>query len=886
MIIKHDSNENDVRAEAGNKGYALYVLTNKQISVPSWVIIGKGVFDQFQEYSEIHHIIDTILTSLQTEALTSESISTAYETIHAKILEAPLPDDLVKEIENGYKTLNVSSIAIRSSIFSDNPSKMSFAGQHATFLSVNGLENVVKALKECWISAFSPSALAYRIAHKQPLCASTFKMAVIFQKMISSEKSGFFTTSDIYNADNSIITINATYGCNTGITTGKVDTDTYKVCKATNRITLLSIVNKRSQFLIKDDTSCPEESALSAQLRTSSCLSYQQIADLAQTAKSIEAFFGTPQIVEWTWTESSGFVILQASPTEVSTTHFSYHKSQTVSMDKNKNLTYPLTFGFTRHFCHNSFLQLCKSMHLSKKDIQSIVPSIEHIMGSIFGRTYYNILNIYHLSALILPGSGKRKVHSSIAKEYQKRHYKFENNDFKCRGNSFRRLLSLLTCIWYHFNQRSYIKKFTDHFNTTCAEYTKFDFSKMSSVDIYKQYLILEKNVFSNWKVPSINNYLSMEYFKFFRLLTKRWFADSDSSLEKAFLLVNNSETSDSFKELSRVTDMIRQNDSIQKHSVFSEINKSTDSLIKYYTTMSSTTSQSLKNKQPEFYGPTTSNSTFATVTPNGSSTHLMSKTLFEKQLERIKLFLYKKSLLWTRNTVNNRVISARFKTRICGIVNSMFKGIGEDLAKNGIIDSAEDIFYLDFEMLKTVIDGTLPSKDLRKLIAFKKEQYKSYGHMDPPLRIITDGPIYWLNNSKDNSNTASSVNRSKKIKGTRINGGFAEGKVVVADSKTNLSSMRNKIALSSGNNQHLLKHIPFTSGLVLENNSIFSHCVIIAREFGIPVLSCVKDVHSLLQTGITVRLDSINEYLEFIPETKTTSPENEPHVPSEHVIH
>ena len=53
-------------------------------------------------------------------------------------------------------------VAVRSSATSEDLPDASFAGQQDTYLNVNGEENVINKIKECYASLFSPRSIYYR----------------------------------------------------------------------------------------------------------------------------------------------------------------------------------------------------------------------------------------------------------------------------------------------------------------------------------------------------------------------------------------------------------------------------------------------------------------------------------------------------------------------------------------------------------------------------------------------------------------------------------------------------------------------------------------------------------------------------------------------------
>ena len=87
-------------------------------------------------------------------------------TIRGWITETPLPDRLMKDIEQAWEKMAAGRpirVAVRSSATAEDLPDASFAGQQETFLNVQGLDHLVAALHQVYASLFNDRAIAYRI---------------------------------------------------------------------------------------------------------------------------------------------------------------------------------------------------------------------------------------------------------------------------------------------------------------------------------------------------------------------------------------------------------------------------------------------------------------------------------------------------------------------------------------------------------------------------------------------------------------------------------------------------------------------------------------------------------------------------------------------------
>ena len=85
-------------------------------------------------------------------------------------MDAPFPEALNQAIAENYATLtaksgNGATFAVRSSATAEDLPDASFAGQQESFLNIQGLDNILHAIKEVFASLYNDRAISYRV-HK------------------------------------------------------------------------------------------------------------------------------------------------------------------------------------------------------------------------------------------------------------------------------------------------------------------------------------------------------------------------------------------------------------------------------------------------------------------------------------------------------------------------------------------------------------------------------------------------------------------------------------------------------------------------------------------------------------------------------------------------
>jgi len=114
-------------------------------------------------------------------------------------------------------------VAVRSSATAEDLPGTSFAGQYSTFLNVQGKEELLKAVKECWASLWNYRALSYRV--RQGIPNDGLAHGVVVQEMIDAEKSGILFTANPVNGRRDQMLLNSSWGLGEAIVGGEVTPD-------------------------------------------------------------------------------------------------------------------------------------------------------------------------------------------------------------------------------------------------------------------------------------------------------------------------------------------------------------------------------------------------------------------------------------------------------------------------------------------------------------------------------------------------------------------------------------------------------------------------------------------------------------------------------------
>jgi pyruvate,water dikinase len=296
----------------GGKGANLGEMTNADIPVPPGFIVTADAYYDFIQRAGITDKIRHLLEPL--DVSDSKQLQQVAEQVKQSILDATMPPDLAKEIEQAYIKMGKGLVAVRSSATAEDLPEASFAGQQRTFLNVQGEKEVVVAVQECWASLFEPRAIFYR--QEQNFNHLKVGIAVPVQRMVQSEASGVMFTIEPATSDKSKITIEAVLGLGETIVSGDVTPDHYIVSKDEQQI-IKKEIKQQEWKLIRHDGGKGEEANVKVVLipeeQARQKISDADIIALAKIGKHLEDWYQFPQDIEWA-IENGEIYIVQTRP--------------------------------------------------------------------------------------------------------------------------------------------------------------------------------------------------------------------------------------------------------------------------------------------------------------------------------------------------------------------------------------------------------------------------------------------------------------------------------------------------------------------------------------------------------------------------------------------
>ncbi|NLT37453.1 MAG: phosphoenolpyruvate synthase [Methanomassiliicoccus sp.] len=295
---------------AGGKAANLGELTSAGFEVPPGFVLTTESYDYYLKQNNLKDIISEALSGLDVSS--DAALQEASGKIRKAFEEGDVPKDLEASVVEEYKKLGKGKyplVAVRSSATAEDLPTASFAGQQDTYLNVSGPESLLKSVKRCWASLFTPRALAYRVSKNFE--HDKVKLAVVVQRMVNSDISGIMFTIDP-NSELPHIIIEAGYGLGEALVGGKVTPDTYVVDKFHRKILNRRISNQTWKLVRGESGECMRQD-IPQDLATKQKMTDEQILDLAEVGNQIEMHYDRPMDIEWAM-EGGSMYIVQARP--------------------------------------------------------------------------------------------------------------------------------------------------------------------------------------------------------------------------------------------------------------------------------------------------------------------------------------------------------------------------------------------------------------------------------------------------------------------------------------------------------------------------------------------------------------------------------------------
>ncbi|MEC0125277.1 phosphoenolpyruvate synthase [Paenibacillus pabuli] len=845
----------------GGKGLNLGELSKiKGIHVPEGFCITTAGYQKVVEQNETYHALLHRLTMLKAEDRVQ--IGEISREIRQLIMEVEIPSDVVRAVAHYLSQFGEEhAYAIRSSATAEDLPHASFAGQQDTYLNIIGKESILKHISKCWASLFTDRAVIYRIQngfdHRQVY------LSVIVQRMVFPQASGILFTADPVTSNRKLVSIDASFGLGEALVSGLVSADGYKVQEG--EIVDRRIATKKLAIHGLNEGGT-ETRQIDPEQQQAQTLTDGQILELAQIGRQIEAYFGSPQDIEWCLADDT-FYIVQSRPI---TTLYPIPEANDeenhvyLSVGHQQMMTDPIKpLGL-------SFYLLITSAPMRKAGGRLFVDVAPMLASPVRREPFLNTMGSDPLIKGALMTIIERDFIKLLPNDQTAPVLNRSHTDAPAQFENDPTIVSEL------------IKR-----SQTSIEELKQNIQTKSGADLFD--FILEdikelKRILFDPQSTSVFM-AAMNASSWINDNMKEWLGEINAA-DTLSQSVPNNITSEMGLALLDVADAIRPYPEVIAYLQHVKDDNFLDDLVRF---AGGQEAQAAIYAYLEKYGMRCSGEIDITRTrwsekpitlvplilgnvknfePNASQRKFeqgRQEALAKEQelLDRLKQLPdgeqkakeTKRMIDLIRNFIGYREYPKYGYINRYFVYRQAILKEAELLAQAGVIHDKEDVYYLTFEELHDVVRT---NKLDYQIISKRKDDYHFFEKLTPPRVITSDGEIITGKYHQEHL-------PANAIAGLPVSSGVIEGRARVIFNMEDADLEDEDILVTSFTDPSWTPLFVSIKGLVTEVGGLMTHGAVIAREYGLPAVVGVENATQLIQDGQRIRVHGTEGYIEIL---------------------
>jgi pyruvate,water dikinase len=871
----------------GGKGANLGEMTQAGFPVPPGFCVTTAAFRLFMQASgqadKIYHNLDSLAAG------DVEGVRRMGQEVRTSLSSVPLPPEVESAIVAAWQELGVNdSYAVRSSATAEDLPDASFAGQQDTYLNIEGKEQLLKRVRDCWISLFTDRAILYRAQNHFP--HRDVYLSVVVQRMILPDVSGILFTADPVSNNRQVISIDASYGLGEALVAGLVSPDLYKVDKRSHSITT-KIGDKQLAIHPKPEGGTYQEQ-ITGKARHARVLDDAQVLALADLGVRIEAHYGKPQDIEWCMAQGQLYIV-QARPItslyplpqpapQNDTLHlyfsFSHAQVMTDPMPPMGIAFWRMLFPFGK-----GKDRLSDNPYLTSAGGRIYVDLTPLLRLPKLGQALPKLLRIADsLSAGAIRGVIQR---TEFTKDGTRGHAKpttLLRWLFPVLSGAIARIAWLspdgaaehLSAI-----MDTYIEKARAQLTTAPAGLPRLQVAEWLNATIFADHVIVMPSYIAAGMLSRVL------LARLTRSLPNQPQIAAD--IEALGRGLSGNVTTEMDLQVGDMADAARQSPALVQHlsqgdaqsalataptipgsEAFlaawhrfiqrygmrgpSEIDISRPAWVEQPASLLQVVIANLQHATPGAH-----RTKHAQLAAEGKAAVVrLEKAARHGPLGLIRAPMVRRLARVARALIPVREHPKYMLIQLRGLIRDVILECAAMLQKQGRIDEIGDVWFLDWHELAAALEN--PSQELRTRIHARRQEYQRFWHMVPPRVMTSNGEIPTVAHDQEGVPAGA-------LAGSPVSAGIVEGKAkVILDPQRELLSP-GEILVAPFTDPGWTPLFINASGLVMETGGLMTHGSVIAREYGIPAVVAVIDATKKIHTGQRIRVNGSEGYVEIL---------------------
>ncbi len=776
--------------------------------------------------------------------------------------------------------------AVRSACSLEDSEDQSFAGQFDTYLNVRR-EDCKENVRQCVQSLEAEHVQVYTSQEQVEECADdcakgqaacgghTLRMDVILQCMVDAEVSGvLFTANPQGILNESVITVGR--GLGEGVVSDRVATTTYYY-NLTDRLyyyegeeellspkqveELIDTAYKIKKILNEDeitDKNATEEREGSKREGSKKEGSKKKGSEKESNEKSSRT---EEYDIEFAIRGGELF-ILQARPITTLKTDAPLILDNSNIVESYPGLSLPLTISFVNIVYGGVFRGVSARVLKNDRELNKHADVFQNMVGHANGRVYYKISNWYTVLKFL-------PFHKKIIPVWQEmlgvRNKSYDGDEVEL--SPFVRVMTYVNSFYEMVRVPRNMKKLNEDFQQIQAgfyvKYAQYDRDEEKNpARLLAMYQEIKAELFDVWDVTLLND---MYAFVFTGLLKSRLRKKYGKAEQDVNRYISDISDIESIKPIRALVELAYRKDSLTAE----EYERKKAEYIQVYGDRNL---EELKLESKTFRSnPELLEERIMSYRKDPARLKEIYEELHRKETkhrektDRIVRFLENRAALG----IANREISRLNRSRIYGIVRLIFTAIGERFAQDGIIEDAEDVFWLSVEEVFGLVSQGADRQEkaagghgVKKQIAERKAQYQLYAKLPAYSRLI------FAEREFDKHHTSVNAYRPRKseafLQGVPCSNGEVTAEALVIENVNEAKDVADKILVTKMTDPGWVFLLATAKGVISEKGSLLSHTAIISRELKIPSVVGVNGLLEAVHTGDVIHMDGSTGKIEI----------------------